>query len=422
MTPAIRVENLSKCYCVPSREERVAYRTLREDLTCLVSQTLRWLRRGVARARAEDYWALKDVAFEVLPGEAVGIIGRNGAGKSTLLRILSRITRPTAGRARIRGRVGSLLEVGAGFHPELTGRENIFLSGAILGMSRREVQRKFDEVVTFAEVERFLDLPVKRYSSGMYVRLAFAVAAHLESEVLLVDEVMAVGDAAFQKKCLGRMGDAALQGRTVVLVSHNLNAVSNLCRRALWLEAGRLKQEGDAQAVISAYIAQAAGSHRTEEFADGQATSAACVVILRGRVEPTDGSLTNREEIAVVFTVAFRDSCQCNFLLYVYREGALAFVAADFHAPVKREPFLSGTRVSIRFRIARYLLNPGHHSFGFAVVERDGNASQLANVQEVLPILIEDDQFRRGHGYVLGWGGAVSPLRAVNMEVCRCAD
>ena len=192
----------------------------------------------------EIIWALKDVSFNVEQGEVLGIIGRNGAGKSTLLKILSQVTAPTSGEVKIKGRIASLLEVGTGFHPELTGRENIYLNGAILGMSRQEIRRKFDEIVDFAEIEKFIDTPVKRYSSGMYVRLAFAVAAHLEPEILLVDEVLAVGDAEFQKKCLGKMGDVANEGRTVLFVSHNMVAVQSLCQRALWLDAGQLKEQG----------------------------------------------------------------------------------------------------------------------------------------------------------------------------------
>jgi lipopolysaccharide transport system ATP-binding protein len=216
---AIRVEKLSKRYQIGVAQQR--HDTLRDALGANLAR-LRPTRRAPRAARhADEFWALRDVSFEVKRGEVVGIIGRNGAGKSTLLKILSRITEPTSGQAQIHGRVGSLLEVGTGFHPELTGRENIYLNGAILGMRRFEIERKFDEIVAFAEIERFLDTPVKRYSSGMYVRLAFAVAAHLEPEILLVDEVLAVGDAAFQKKCLGKMGDVAKEGRTVLFVSHS---------------------------------------------------------------------------------------------------------------------------------------------------------------------------------------------------------
>ena len=205
------------------------------------------------RPKAETFWALKDVFLDVREGEVLGLIGRNGAGKTTLLKILSRITRPTQGWAEIHGRVGSLLEVGTGFHPELTGRENTFLSGAILGMSRREIAQKFDEIVAFAELEKFIDTAVKHYSSGMYVRLAFAVAAHLEPEILLVDEVLAVGDINFQKKCLGKMGDVARAGRTVVLVSHQLNQIRRLCHRVIWIDEGQVRQNGPTHEVVSAY-------------------------------------------------------------------------------------------------------------------------------------------------------------------------
>jgi lipopolysaccharide transport system ATP-binding protein len=206
------------------------------------------------REQTQEIWALKDVSFEVQSGEAVGIIGRNGAGKSTLLKILSRITEPTSGRVKLQGRVSSLLEVGTGFHPELTGRENIFLNGAILGMAKDEIRRKFDEIVGFAEIEKFIDTPVKRYSSGMYVRLAFAVAAHLEPEVLVVDEVLAVGDSQFQRKCLGKMGDIGKEGRTVLLVSHNMAAIQKLCPKTVWLENGQLNNFADTQSVVSSYL------------------------------------------------------------------------------------------------------------------------------------------------------------------------
>src|SRR6202795_3192598 len=205
------------------------------------------------RKKEETFWALKDVSLEVREGEVLGLIGRNGAGKTTLLKILSRITRPTTGWAEIHGRVGSLLEVGTGVHPELTARENTFLSGAILGMTRREITRKFDEIVAFAELEKFIDTPVKHYSSGMYVRLAFAVAAHLEPEILLVDEVLAVGDINFQKKCLGKMGDVARAGRTVVLVSHQLNQIRRLSHRVIWVDGGQIRQDGSPEAVVGAY-------------------------------------------------------------------------------------------------------------------------------------------------------------------------
>ena len=255
---AIRVEGLSKQYRIGGKQER--YRTLRDSLTDAVSapfKRARSLLRGQAYGAAgleETIWGLKDVAFEVKHGEVVGIIGRNGAGKSTLLKILSRITEPTEGFADVYGRVGSLLEVGTGFHPELTGRENIYLNSAILGMSRAEIERKFDEMVAFAEVERFIDTPVKHYSSGMALRLGFAVAAHLEPEILVVDEVLAVGDASFQRKCLGKMANVAQEGRTVLFVSHNMAAVQNLCSSVFLLESGSLVMSGTTEDVIAAYL------------------------------------------------------------------------------------------------------------------------------------------------------------------------
>ncbi|HJT78084.1 MAG TPA: ABC transporter ATP-binding protein [Gemmataceae bacterium] len=257
MTAAIRVEGLGKVYPLDRGKGRGPYRTLRETLSDVAAYPLRWGRGGAGRR--EQFWALRDVSFGVESGEVVGLIGRNGAGKSTLLKILSRVTRPTVGQALLHGRVGSLLEVGTGFHPELTGRENVYLNGAILGMSRREIARRFDEIVSFAGVEKFLDTPVKRYSSGMYVRLAFAVAAHLEPEILLVDEVLAVGDHAFQKKCVGRMGEIAASGRTVILVSHNLPMLTRLSTRVVWLKDGQVEQTGAPRDVVKAYCAEAVG-------------------------------------------------------------------------------------------------------------------------------------------------------------------
>src|SRR5206468_130623 len=256
---AIRVEGLSKRYQIGATQE--PYYTLRETLTESLARPFQQLWRffspngaGSPTPEASSIWALRDVSFEIKCGEVVGIIGSNGAGKSTLLKILSRITEPTEGRAKIHGRVGSLLEVGTGFHPELTGRENIYLNGAILGMKRREVARKFDEIVAFAEVEQFIDTPVKRFSSGMYMRLAFAVAAHLEPEILLVDEVLAVGDAAFQKKCLGKMGAVAHQGRTVIFVSHNIGAIKSLCHQGILLEQGVCTRMGPIAELADIYL------------------------------------------------------------------------------------------------------------------------------------------------------------------------
>jgi lipopolysaccharide transport system ATP-binding protein len=251
MKPIIKVTNVGKQYRIGPRQE--VYGSLRENVTTALRAPLKHLRRN-GQVASEKFWALREINFEVQPGEILGIIGRNGAGKSTLLKVLARITEPTTGRVELYGRLGSLLEVGTGFHPELTGRENIYLNGSILGMSRRDIETKFDEIVAFSEVEKFLDTPVKRYSSGMYVRLAFAVAAHLEPEILILDEVLAVGDAAFQTKCLGKMSDVAREGRTVLFVSHNTQAVTTLCQQAAWIDKGRIVQMGRTDAVIRDYL------------------------------------------------------------------------------------------------------------------------------------------------------------------------
>lgn len=251
--PIISVQNVSKCYLLG---ETIRHDTLRDRLADAVKG---WLKRpagetAAAKQTASEFWALKDVSFDIHPGEVVGIIGRNGAGKSTLLKILSQITEPTSGEIRLRGRIASLLEVGTGFHPELTGRENVFLNGAILGMSQAEIRKKFDEIVAFAEIEKFLDTPVKRYSSGMYVRLAFAVAAHLDPEILIVDEVLAVGDAQFQEKCLQKISNVAREGKTILIVSHNMAMITNLCQKAVLLKKGSVAMVGAPHFVTDQYL------------------------------------------------------------------------------------------------------------------------------------------------------------------------
>ncbi len=255
MNPSIHVDGLSKCYSLNQRG--VMDRNLTENIRYQVGRVVgKVTGRKMRSGATTDYWALKDVSFDAYPGDCVGFIGRNGAGKSTLLKILSRIVEPTNGRAAIRGRLGCLLEVGTGFHPELSGRENIFLNGSILGMSRREIKAKFDEIIAFADLDQFLDTPVKRYSSGMFVRLAFAVAAHLQPEVLIVDEVLAVGDAQFQKKCLGKMRDVSQEGRTVLFVSHDMTAMRRLCNRAVLMSKGQVSMVGPTADVVSEYLAR----------------------------------------------------------------------------------------------------------------------------------------------------------------------
>ncbi|HET9478694.1 MAG TPA: ABC transporter ATP-binding protein [Pyrinomonadaceae bacterium] len=310
MRPIIKVQNVSKRYYLGGPS--AAYSTLREAVMDVARKPLRFLGRG---EEPQILWALKDVSFEVTPGDVVGIIGRNGAGKSTLLKILSRITEPTSGRVELYGRVASLLEVGTGFHPELTGRENIFLNGSILGMTRKEIESKFDEIVSFAEIEKFLDTPVKRYSSGMYVRLAFAVAAHLEPEILIVDEVLAVGDAAFQKKCLGRMRDVASTGRTVLFVSHNMAAVSSLCSKAMLLWEGKVQVPlGSVDDAVQHYLKQV---HRITKTKLAERTDRSGT----GKVRINDFGSFDREGNELEFVATGQE---IDFRIYYSTNGARA--------------------------------------------------------------------------------------------------
>jgi lipopolysaccharide transport system ATP-binding protein len=299
---AVRVDGLSKQYRIGGLQGKFRYRTIRDALVeaaqapfVKAARLLRGEAYGAAGLQ-ETIWALKDVSFEVNEGEAVGIIGRNGAGKSTLLKILSRITEPTEGVVDLYGRVGSLLEVGTGFHPELTGRENVYLNGAILGMRRAEIDHKFDEIVAFSELEKFIDTPVKHYSSGMYVRLAFSVAAHLQPEILVVDEVLAVGDAAFQKKCMGKMEATASEGRTVLFVSHNMTAIGTLCSRAIYLSEGRIVFSGPSRAAIGQYLSQDVVKSLEVDFRDTEVKDSVARLL---RVRFVDRNLTTADWLAV---------------------------------------------------------------------------------------------------------------------------
>ena len=318
---AIRVEGLSKRFSINAKQE--SYQTLRDTLTTAALAPFRAMsrRNGNEQADTESIWALKDVSFEVTNGEVVGLIGRNGAGKSTLLKILARVTEPTEGYARICGKIGSLLEVGVGFHLELSGRENIFLNGAILGMKRADIKQRFDAIVSFAEIEKFIDTPVKHYSSGMYLRLAFAVAAHLEPEILLVDEVLAVGDAAFQKKCIGKMEEVAGEGRTVLFVSHNMAAVQSLCTRGIFLHNGSVFTDATASASISAYLRMLEQSvtqdllERTDRRGRGEIRLAR-MEISTGANDEAVTLATGRPAAFVFHLTGIRPKTSCIFTIY----------------------------------------------------------------------------------------------------------
>jgi lipopolysaccharide transport system ATP-binding protein len=360
--PAIRVAGVSKQYAVgPGQAPGTLYDTLAASLRA----PLRRLRGAAAATASQDaFWALRDVNFEIEPGEVVGIIGRNGAGKSTLLKILSRITAPTQGRIEVRGRLASLLEVGTGFHPELSGRENIYLNGAILGMTRGEITRRFDEIVAFAEIDRFVDTPVKRYSSGMYVRLAFAVSAHLETDVLLVDEVLAVGDASFQRKSLGKMSDVAKGGRTVLFVSHNLGAVRNLCSRSLLFEGGALRFNGATGEALSIYesrFSDMGGKLAPAHFNGELAQRLICSEV---RFEQ-DGAAVSIADPMREFAVAIHGEALADFPaldlnVALYRDGYHLTSCFDTvqAAPMGKGPFTS------RIRIPGGVLRPGRYTIG----------------------------------------------------------
>jgi lipopolysaccharide transport system ATP-binding protein len=378
----ITVEHLSKTYLVGHRsdgEGHKRYTALRDvisDHVCNITRNAVNIVRGRQVAlgdQIEEFSALKEVSFEVKRGERLGIIGRNGAGKSTLLKILSRITEPTEGRVLLRGRVASLLEVGTGFHPELTGRENIYLNGAILGMTRGEIRRKFDEIVAFAEVEKFLDTPVKRYSSGMYVRLAFAVAAHLEPEILVVDEVLAVGDAEFQKKCLGKMSEVAAGGRTVLFVSHNLTAVRQLCENGIWLEGGRIKEIGPIGFVARAYSNDTRERANSGDFSarniggDGAVKLVSyCVTNARGEPNPPPG--TNEDLIIYIkLNVKANIARPVVGIDFTNEQGVLLTTLNTLEQGITL-PSLPQGEVTISIRVRRVAFLPGTYTSNFWIM------------------------------------------------------
>ena len=374
---AIQVEQLSKKYTIG--HQRDARDGLRHALEDAFRSPLRWFRqRQAARAQlSEDFWALKDVSFDVKQGEVVGVVGRNGAGKSTLLKVLSRITEPTSGSVRIRGRVASLLEVGTGFHQELTGRENIFLNGAILGMSKAEIKRKFDEIVAFSEVEKFLDTPVKRYSSGMYVRLAFAVAAHLEPEILIVDEVLAVGDAEFQKKCLGKMGEVSKTGRTILFVSHNLSAVEQLCTKAILLRSGKIHCSGDVSKVSSAYLGGALTSStgifdlRSHASRATGATPIITGMQMMGKNGQPTACIGSDEEVFVDITLAISSTIkQPKLALSVEDQGGRRLKTFASYFTPNGFPSFSRDCV-VRCNAGRLNLGPGQYFLSVSIAEKE---------------------------------------------------
>ena len=369
--PVITVESLGKRYLL---DHAPSHDTLRDTLTHGVRGLVRRLTRREAAVR-EEFWALRDVSFTINRGEVVGIIGRNGAGKSTLLKVLSRVTEPTTGRIRLRGRVASLLEVGTGFHPELSGRENIFLNGAILGMSRAEIRRKFDEIVAFAEVERFLDTPVKHYSSGMYVRLAFSVAAHLEPKILIVDEVLTVGDAAFQKKCLGKMGEVARsEGRTVLFVSHNTSAVQNLCTRLLLLSNGELTFAGGVAEGLLRYLDT--GVHTSGRALDHQVPAAGaplrCLALtVNGRAEDQLDLPDTRDSLAIEMLLEVTAPCRVSLESFLsdHYGSRLAFASPGHEAGNAHVHDLAPGRHRLRAQLMLPQLLRGHYQLEFALVQ-----------------------------------------------------
>jgi lipopolysaccharide transport system ATP-binding protein len=361
--PSIVVEELGKIYRIGARGH--TYRTFRDALVHLVASPFRRLRGGgPSQAATEIFWALKGISFDVQPGEVVGIIGRNGAGKSTLLKVLSRITEPTEGSVRIRGRVASLLEVGTGFHPELTGRENIYLNGSIMGMRKVEIDRKFDAMVAFAGIERFLDTPVKYYSSGMYVRLAFAVAAHLEPQILIVDEVLAVGDAAFQKRCLGRIKEVTEEGRTVLFVSHNLTVVRSLCSRVVWLEDGRIKMDGDVAPVIECYLAGMLGDSQARYDLDRYERQAGGSHQLKLKHLAFNGGNPVRHGEPLEFEIGYETLADLEEVAFgigfCTAEGGRV-MSVDTDIPGPRFTLREGARGVVEFRIETLHLQPGRY-------------------------------------------------------------
>ena len=403
MKAIVRVENLFKQYRLGAKGP--AYGTLRESIVNAVRAPFRRLSGSNGTGNRETIWALEDVSFEVAPGEVVGIIGRNGAGKSTLFKTIARITEPTKGKVELYGRLASLLEVGTGFHPELTGRENIYLNGAILGMRKAEIDRKFDEITAFAELEKFLDTPVKHYSSGMYMRLAFAVASHLEPEILLVDEVLAVGDAAFQKKCLGKMGAVASEGRTVLFVSHNMAAIRSLCPRSIWLDNGQIAATGKTEQVVLDYLEQATRAvldrvWEDPETAPGNEAVRLRAARIRGLGANGREAITVESQIEIEFDFwSFQTDAALGLTLHLYTaEGIYVFAAGSGQKSRPRGLNRETVKIPGRF------LNEGTYVITIQFVQ---DASSLYLHPEVLVFEVLDTV--REENWFGKWAGIVRP-------------
>ncbi len=412
MKPIIQVENLSKRFSLGNPQKR--FSTLAETIFDRFRSPLSSFRNR-AKGGENSFWALKDVNFEVMPGEVIGIIGRNGAGKSTLLKILSRITKPTAGKVKLYGRVESLLEVGTGFHPELTGRENIFLNGAILGMGRAEISKKFDEIVAFAEVEQFLDMPVKHYSSGMYVRLAFAVAAHLEPEILVIDEVLAVGDAEFQKKCLGKMDEVSKNGRTVIFVSHQMGSIAQLCQKAIMLEKGSIIMFDKASPVIEHYIGQSK-SKTTTYAAESSSVEREMFIenatILNGQ-SVERGSFANDEGICIKVKCLARKMIRGVELRLAIRDlrGVLLFVS-----DVGLDSLVEGNRgFEVDFMIPPNVLRPNNYSVIISLFVPHQDIIEL--LEDVVFFSIFDNGTKYAQSEGIDYGVMFSPCKTAIKQI-----
>ena len=414
----IKAENISKQY----RLGQVGTGTISHDLNRfwhkIRGKEDPYLKIGETNDRStkgdSDYvWSLRDINFEIEQGDAVGIIGRNGAGKSTLLKLLSRVTKPTTGSIYTKGRIASLLEVGTGFHPEMTGRENIFLNGAILGMTRKEITRKFDEIVDFSGVERYIDTPVKRYSSGMYVRLAFAVAAHLESEILIVDEVLAVGDAEFQKKCLGKMGDVSKgEGRTVLFVSHNMTAVKELCNKGIFLDKGFIRENSTVDKAIQLYFSN---NIKNEFFYENNAYKFIHFKVI-GENGQEKINISNGEEFYFEFNLEIKNNTNKGFglCIAIYNETEELISAINtYHINNKIESLKTGI-YSFKISVPKYIFNTGTYNINFHFNGINGEIITL--LENIATFNVYDDGYRRGNKFAATWPGKISLVPKINIE------